>query len=439
MELPGLKKLRTGLLVASLLVIGCEGAWLAGAVHQRRISETLLARESQLARQDVQKLAARRLTASDRKIPPRTTFSQFMQDQGIAAATVQELIQESRAVYNLGRVRAGNKLTLVNSISGQLKEVRYQIDQDQVLWITRQKEHFDARIRPVPYVVRVAGITGTISNSLFQAVESQGEGDELAVGIADIFGWDIDFNTDPRSGDTFEILFERKMLNGQLAGYGRILAAEYKNGDHLYKAVLFHDPSGRPAYYAPSGKSMQKAFLRSPLRFAARITSGFSYHRFHPILKRTRAHLGIDFGAPVGSKVQAVADGTVLYAGWKGQDGKLVLLRHAHGYETYYMHLSRLLVRPGQHVQQGQIIALTGATGLATGPHLDFRIKQNGSFRNFLALDLPPAQAVASKDMPAFEKRETELLNELAALHAHPNGVEQASLQALDAGSADGK
>ncbi|HTM40035.1 MAG TPA: peptidoglycan DD-metalloendopeptidase family protein [Terriglobales bacterium] len=424
--------------MASLLVIGCEGAWLAGAVQQRRASEALLAQENQLARQDVPNLAARRLTSTDQKIPPRTTFSQFMEGQGIAAATVQELIQESRAVYDLARVRAGNKLTLVSSISGQLKQVRYQIDQDQVLWITRQKQHFDARIRQIPYIVRVAGITGTVSNSLFQAVETQGEGDELAVGIADIFGWDIDFNTDPRSGDTFEILFERKRLNGQQAGYGRILAAEYKNGDHLYQAVLFHDPSGRPAYYAPSGKSMQKAFLRSPLRFAARITSGFSYPRFHPILERTRPHLGTDYGAPVGSSVQAVADGTVVYAGWKGEDGKLVLLRHAHGYETYYMHLSRTLVRPGQHVQQGQIIALTGATGLATGPHLDFRIKQNGSFRNFLALDLPPAQAVAGNDRLDFEKRKTQLLDELAALHAHPAGVEQASLQALDPRAAVG-
>ena len=264
---------------------------------------------------------------------------------------------------------------------------------------------------------------GKVSDSLFQAVADQGEGDWLALEIADIFGWDIDFSTDPQPGDTFEIVVEKKMLNGRLWGYGRVLAAQYQNAGQLHQAVLFRDPSGRPAYYGPSGKSLQKAFLRSPLKFSAPVTSRFSRSRFHPILKYYRPHLGVDYGAPVGSPVQAVGDGRVISAGWNGGGGKMVRLRHTMGYETYYLHLSSILVRPGQQVRQGQIIARTGATGLATGPHLDFRLRRHGAFVNFLRLKLPPAESVASKDWNDFVATRTQFLDQLASLHSHSAAV----------------
>jgi murein DD-endopeptidase MepM/ murein hydrolase activator NlpD len=269
----------------------------------------------------------------------------------------------------------------------------------------------------------VAGVAGTVHDSLFQAVADQGEGDWLTLEIADIFGWDVDFSTDTRQGDTFAVIVEKKMLGSKLWGYGRVLAAEYQNEGQLHQAVLFRDPSGRPGYYGPSGKSLQKAFLRSPLKFSAPITSRFSRHRFHPILKHYRPHLGIDYGAPVGSAVQAVGDGRVVSAGWSGGGGKMVRLRHPKGFETYYLHLSRILVRPGQQVRQGQIIARSGATGLATGPHLDFRVRRHGQFVNFLRLKLPPAQSVAKKDWNDFVATRTELLDQLASLHPHPAGT----------------
>jgi murein DD-endopeptidase MepM/ murein hydrolase activator NlpD len=248
--------------------------------------------------------------------------------------------------------------------------------------------------------------------------------------IADIFGWDVDFSTDTQAGDTFEVVVEQKILHGERWGYGRILAAQYNNGGTLHQAVLFRDPAGKPAYYSPSGKSLQKAFLRSPLKFAAPVTSGFSNKRFHPILKRYRAHHGVDYGVPVGSAVQAVGDGRVVAAGWKGQGGNEVHLRHARGFDTYYLHLSKILVKPGQQVRQGELIARSGKTGLATGPHLDFRVKRNGKFLNFLTLRLPPAESVAPKDMAEFAALRTHLVDQLASLHDQTAGkVEQASAQ----------
>jgi len=430
---------RKWLAVAALAFLAVEGSLLANIIHQRNLAEESLTREKRLAVKEVKIIAARREIHTTKELPSRTTFSEFLEQQGLQAGAVQELVQETRPVYNLAQVRAGNQVTLVTSGTGKLMEIGYEIDLDHMLWIKKEPNGFHPGVTKVPYAVDIAGVGGTVHNSLFGAVEDAGENDQLALNMADIFGWDIDFNTDTQAGDKFEVVVEKKILNGKFVGYGRILAAEYDNAGHDYQAVLFREPSGQPAYYAPSGKAVKKAFLRSPLRFAAPITSRFSYHRFHPILKRYRPHLGIDYGAPVGSKVQAVADGRVDFAGWQGEGGKEVRLRHARGYETYYLHLSRILVHRGQHVNQGQVIALTGATGLATGPHLDFRIAEDGSFRNFLALKLPPARSVDRQDWPAFQKVREHMLDKLASLRAHSDGVQQATLQPQPSAGASGR
>lgn len=420
-----------GLTFSCLLVAVAGGLILGTILRGRTDSRELLAYQSNLAAYDAQLIAARRTVYAEEKFPARTTFSKFLTDEGLDAETVGKIIRESRPVYDLSRVRSGNAVKIARSGQGTLRAVSYQIDLDHVLWITRNTDGFQARIEEVPYVVEAAGVTGQVRDSLIQAVEDAGEGDQLALDLADIFGWDLDFSTDTQRGDTFGAVVEKKMLYGEFQGYGHILAAEYHNGGRNYQAVLFRDPHGRSAYYTPSGKSMKKAFLRSPLRFAARVTSRFSHNRFHPILKHTRPHLGIDYGAPVGSAVQAVADGTVVSAGWHGGGGKEVRMRHAMGYQTYYLHLSKILVRRGQRVQQGQLIARTGATGLATGPHLDFRITQHGRFRNFLALNLPPAQAVARKDWEEFVETRTQMLDELADLRAfQTDNNQRADLQA---------
>ncbi|MGH9394391.1 MAG: peptidoglycan DD-metalloendopeptidase family protein, partial [Terriglobales bacterium] len=257
-----------------------------------------------------------------------------------------------------------------------------------------------------------------VESSLFQAVEDSGEHDELALDLANIFGWDLDFYTDPRQGDVFRALIEKKYLHGTFAGYGQVVAAEYVNAGHPYDALRFHDDLGYLAYYMPDGHPMKRAFLRSPLKFAARVSSGFSLHRYHPILKTYRAHLGVDYAAPTGTPVQSIGNGVVTRAGRFGGDGNMVQIRHSGGYQTLYLHLSRILVRVGQRVAQGQRIGLVGMTGLATGPHLDFRIEHNGEFENFEALrkKLPPAEPVSRGQMAAFEAVRDQFMPVLAKL-----------------------
>ena len=421
---------RKRLIVIAAAVITIESSALAYVIHRRHLAEKALARQGVLAAEEAKVIAAKREVPLVKTLPPRTTFSDFLSNNGLEANTIQKVVQDTRPVYNLAKVRAGNQVTLITSEQGGLKEIGYEIDPEHMLWIRNQSQGFGASVREIPLVTKIAAVTGTVHSSLFNAMEDQGEQDQLTLNFADIFAWDFDFNTDTQNGDQFKVVVQKRYLNGKLAGYGKILAAEYDSGGQHYQALLFRNPDGQPAYYAPDGKAVKKAFLRSPLRFAAPITSRFSYHRFHPILKRYLPHLGIDFGVPVGTKVQTVGDGTVIFAGWDRGGGREVKIRHTMGYETFYLHLSRILVHGGQRVHQGQTIALSGRSGLATGPHLDFRIEQHGKFRNFLALKLPPARSVSRKDWPAFEKLRGRMLDELASLHAHKEDLERASFHA---------
>jgi murein DD-endopeptidase MepM/ murein hydrolase activator NlpD len=382
--------------VPALVVVG-------GSFYRLVSAESQLLAQAALARQEAQLISAQLVQFTERAVPAGRTVSDFLVGMGVAPQTVHALVHAARPVYNLARLRAGNRIAVGYGIDGALRAVRYQIDSDRMLWVTPRGDEFQAEIKTIPSTMETVRVTGEVRDSLFNAVEDIGERAELAIRLADIFGWDLDFYTDPRPGDTFRVVIEKKTyLNGQPPTYGKLLAAEYKNENHPYQAVLFRDPSGKEAYYAPDGKSLQKAFLRSPLEFSAPITSRFSRSRFHPILKRHRPHLGIDYGAPIGAPVQSIGEGRVVFAGYKGQSGNIVHVRHSNGYETMYMHLSRILVRPGARVAQGERIGLVGKTGLATGPHLDFRVLQNGQYRNFEALRLPPAQPVAKREWADF-------------------------------------
>ncbi len=418
----------SGRLWLVVLLTLLAGSLLELTALRRLRAERELARQKRRAIAAVRSVVARRPTYWEATLPARATLTNFLEANGLSQRAAQAVVQAARPVYNLAHVRAGHRVTLIRW-GGKLQAIHYQIDALRTLCVTRQAQGFAAHIQKIHYQDRVASVAGIVRGSLFQTIQAEGESPRLAVKIANIFSWNIDFNTESRPGDRFAALVNKRYLNGHFEGYGRLLAAEYDTAHHDYQAILFHTSSGRPAYYQPNGKSMQKAFLRSPLKFAARITSGFSYHRFHPILRRYLPHLGIDYAAPVGSPVQAVGSGTVLYAGWKGLDGKLVVLRHAHGYETYYMHLSRILVHRGQRVTEGQTIALSGDTGLSTGPHLDFRIEHDGVFRNFLTLNLPPAQSVSRRDWNQFARVRARVLTELQRIEPNPApAAERASL-----------
>jgi murein DD-endopeptidase MepM/ murein hydrolase activator NlpD len=386
---------------ASFLLLA--SSCIAYSYFVRHASEQKIAAEAAAAREDAQHIQQQVVLFSERALPRGIALASLLQGFGIDSPTAARLVASAQPVFNLRRLRAGNQLAIGRSVLGDLREVRYTVDPEHVLSIAPQGGDFHAEIEAIPSRSDTVGVGGEIDDSLFQAVTDSGEKPELAMRFAAIFAYDLDFYTDPRPGDTFRVVVEKKSLaSGETISYGRILAAEYNNGGHAYRAVLFHDALGHEAYFTPEGKSMKKAFLHSPLKFAAPITSHFSYHRFHPILKAYRPHLGIDYGAPTGTPVQTIGDGKVIFSGPKGGDGNLVKVQHSNGYTTYYMHLSRILVHNGQRVEQGQRIGLVGMTGLATGPHLDFRIESRGQFLNFERLPLPTADPISKRNWAAF-------------------------------------
>ncbi|MCX7725998.1 MAG: M23 family metallopeptidase [Chitinispirillaceae bacterium] len=228
-------------------------------------------------------------------------------------------------------------------------------------------------------------VNGTLETSLSEALYEQGVSDVVTANIADIFAWDIDFFTDPRKGDTFQIIFEKKIINGKVVSDGNVLAAKYTliNNNKCFYAFCLPDEKGRLHYYDENGKALQKEFLKAPLRYS-RVSSSYTYRRKHPILGIVRPHLGIDYAAPSGTPVYAAADGKISFAGVKGDYGNLIIISHGSLYQTYYGHLSSFApgIYVGKFVKQGEFIGRVGATGLATGPHLDYRMVKNGAFIN---------------------------------------------------------
>ncbi len=387
------------LIICALLALPGAG-FVAHSFHELAAANTGYSREVGLARAHAEDIKGRLVEYRERPLRRGESFAGFLQEEGLDRPSVNAIVGEAAKVADLRRMRAGHDVWM-GIAADRLRLLRYRMDGDNELWITGTQEGYRAELKKIPYVEEVVTVAGEVEDALFNAVLDAGERPELAVALADIFAWDLDFYTDPQPGDVFRLVVEKKTY-GELVRYGRILAAEYRNAGHPFQAVLFREPSGAAAYYAPDGKSLKKAFLKSPLKFAAPVTSHFSRSRVHPVLRIRRPHLGTDYGAPIGTPVQAIGSGKVVFAGRKGGGGNMVQIRHSNGFETYYLHLSRILVHNGQNVEQGKVIGRVGMTGLASGPHLDFRIRQGGQFRNFESLRLPPALPVAKSDWADF-------------------------------------
>ena len=395
--------MKRSFLLVLMLVCAAGAAALGYAFKQRLATTAEFERQVKLAKEEAARIREEVILPTEKKVPAGENFVAALQKFGLSPEEAANASAAAQRTFNLRQVRAGNMITVGRSVEGTLREIDYKIDPNRMLKIVPEDSGFTAQIKEIPSKTEIDAVAGRVDDSLFNAVEDAGESAELAMRLAQIFGYDLDFYTDPRKGDTFSIVLEKKKYaNGQTAGYGRILAAEYENAGKKYQALLFHDPTGRPAYYLPDGKSLQKAFLHSPLKFGAPVTSHFSKARFHPILKTYRPHMGTDYGAPVGTPVQTIGSGRVVFAGRKGGEGNMVQIAHSNGYETMYLHLSRMFVRTGEHVEIGKTIGLVGSTGLSTGPHLDFRIMEKGQYKNFEKLGLPPSDPVSKKNMPEF-------------------------------------
>jgi murein DD-endopeptidase MepM/ murein hydrolase activator NlpD len=413
-------------LAAGVVVVGYS-------IQQRSNASKEFQQQVELAKMEAERIRQNVILPTVKRMPAGENFAGALQKLGLSAEQVSDATAAAQHAFNLRQLRAGNTITVNRSVEGGLREINYKIDAERMLHLVPQQQGFSAEVQEIPIHLVVTVVSGKLEDSLFNAVEEAGESAEVAMRLAQIFGYDLDFYTDPRKGDTFRLVLEKNSyLTGETAGYGRILAAEYVNGGKKYEALLFHDERGQSAYYSADGKSLQKAFLRSPLKFGAPVTSHFSKSRFHPILKTYRAHLGTDYGAPVGTPVQTIGSGRVVFAGRKGGDGNMVHIAHSNGYETYYLHLSRILVHVGEHVEIGKTIGMVGSTGLATGPHLDFRIAQKGQFKNFETLGLPPSEPVAKKNWTEFAAVRAKWL---PALHGEAQpGLETAQAQTGETG-----
>ncbi len=326
------------------------------------------------------------------------------------------LKEASANIHHLENVYPGRPYKIVVDDNLHIKRFTYWIDDESILNITHTGAGFSALKKTIEYDKKIFYVGGIIEDNLIVSMKEGKENLMLALQLSDIFAWDIDFSTDLRNGDIFKIVVESCYLNNDFKKYGNILAVEFINNGQTYHAYRFeHD--GEVDYYDDEGKSLRRSFLKAPLSFR-RISSRYTKKRYHPILKIYRPHLGVDYSAPTGTPVSSVGDGTVKFSGYKGQNGKIVVIRHPNGYRTYYGHLSRIKkgIKKGVKVKQGQLIGYVGSTGLSTGPHLDYRIKKNNRFVNPLTLELPRGKSIPETAMADFTIFKNEMYVRIASI-----------------------
>ena len=344
-------------------------------------------------------------TVIEAKVPANATLAGLLARHSVATAVVTEIVDATRAVFDPRRLRAEHPYRLETTFDGLLRQFRYHIDTDRFLNVVGignvEEQQFDVQVVPYQKERALVAIRGEITSghpSLVSAVDATGEDISLALAMADLFAGDIDFNSELQPHDSFDVLFEKIVREGEIDGYGDILAAEFVNEGRVVRAFRYQLPGQKPDYYDAEGRSLRRFFLRSPLKFDARVTSGFSRRRMHPILGTYRPHLAVDYGAPAGAPVVAVANGVVVSASYTSGGGNTVHLRHNGDFETFYLHLSSFAsgIRAGTHISQGELIGRVGATGLATAPHLDYRLRRNGVFVNPIIehQKMPPGEPI---------------------------------------------
>jgi murein DD-endopeptidase MepM/ murein hydrolase activator NlpD len=349
------------------------------------------------------------------------TLEMALRRAGVERSEAPVIVGALRGRVNLRRLAPGERLLVRPGPDGRPVQLtyarslaeRYEItpDGDGGWTVTAVRADVDTR---------VVAITGELQDSLFASMERLGESAGLTARLVNLFEWDFDFAADSLRGDRFRFLVEKRYVGDAFLDYGDVLIAQYASaGRPLLTSVAFGDAGARREYYDAAGRSVKKMFLRAPLDFT-RVTSGYSHARFHPVLGGHRPHLAVDYGAPIGTPVRAVADGVVIRAGWNGGYGLSVSLRHARGYETMYNHLSKLDVRPGERVRQREVIGRVGSTGLSTGPHLDYRVRKSGVFVNPLGEKFIPGAPVPAHRRAAFTVHVDALLERLDAQAPFP-------------------
>jgi len=331
------------------------------------------------------------------------TVAELMSRLNIEDPDASNYLRTSPETESFRKLSVGKEIQAETSAARELISLRYLSNSDEQILINKQSDVFKIISLPAQFEKRLFVRTGEIKTNLYAAADAAGMPEAAANQLYELFSGDIDFHHDLRVGDKFTAVFEMNYHNGALMNTGRILSAEFINQGHVYRAIYFQEDDQHGDYYTPEGKSVQKAFLRSPIEYS-RVSSGFSNSRFHPILNKWRSHKGVDFAAPAGTKVKSTADGIVTYVGRDGGYGNVVRINHQGRYTTVYGHLSRfaLNLRKGQRVVQGEVIGYVGMTGLASGPHLHYEFKINGQQHNPMRVALPDAKPISNAYYSAF-------------------------------------
>jgi hypothetical protein len=342
------------------------------------------------------------LTIIEGKIGRQPVYNELVA-RGVSPSEVLTVTRSFKGVFDFRKARPKDEYQVYLTPQKKLHKLTYKTSlTDHYIAVRTDKGDFRTYRREIPLQKETVARTFTIESSLHHAFTGQGEKSELVAAFADIFSWDIDFYLFPRKGDTIRVLFEKYSLGGKFVKYGNILAAQYI-GRQQYSA-FYVDDGIQPGYYDETGAPLRKMFMRVPVKFGT-CSSSFSTRRFHPISKKYKRHTGIDYRAAHGTPIMATAGGTVEFAGWRGGYGKLLIIRHPNGYKTYYGHCSRLLVKKGAYVKQGQTVAKVGRTGQATGPHVHYEVRINNkpvnpsSVKTTKGSPLPSDQRAQFEDM----------------------------------------
>ncbi|MFP5410695.1 MAG: M23 family metallopeptidase [Gammaproteobacteria bacterium] len=409
-------RLRTLVAISSLPLFGVVAAFgLAPDTNTLDITPEIVTEA--IALPAVTRVADAGAFERDSIVQSGDTLARALSRLDIDNLEIQRLLGTDVVRQMASGIRAGKRIHATTTQDGQLLAIRFERTDGPALTIRKHGEGFVAEEGSDLLESRVVMRSGRILSSLYGATDSAGIPDRIADKMAEVFSTSLDFREDLRRGDTFSVIYTVNYRNGEPVGAGKLIAAEYLNAGKPYRAVLYRDAFGREEYYTPEGESLRKGFLRSPLEFS-RVTSSFSNSRKHPVYGFHRAHTGVDFGAPTGTRVKATGDATVVFAGRRGGYGNLAILRHANGFETYYAHLSGFAsgIRSGRAVAQGQVIGYVGATGTATGPHLHYEIRIAGRPKNPMTVKLPGSPPLAAAQRARFIEQTADWSDRLALL-----------------------
>jgi murein DD-endopeptidase MepM/ murein hydrolase activator NlpD len=339
------------------------------------------------------------------------SFYELLTEYSISAQDIIRIHEAIKPFYDLSKIKEGQRIDVwLNRREEQVDKLSFELSPDKILHVTRNGPEFHPTIVALSNISLPTLICGEIQNSFYESGIQGGMPPDIIMDIADVFAWDIDFLVDIRPGDSFRVLFEQRYRKGKCIGHGKVRAARFVNQHKVFTSFYFTDNRGRSSYYDKNGKSLRKAFLKSPLRYR-RISSYFTKRRFHPILKIYRPHYGVDYAAPIGTPVESIGDGRITFIGWKGGYGRYIKIRHNHIYETAYGHLSRFAkgLKKGSKVKQGDVIGFVGSSGLSTGPHLDFSVTKRGRYIDPLKIKSPPALRLSTKDKERFNAVITQM------------------------------